>query len=230
MSESNPVDILPTPDAIRKPWIITDRPFSIDKSKQSPIILNRYQAEGIACDNELGFSEEEISEWKNKQHPILEIGPGEGVSSQQLLDKGVNLFVIEPTLGYPIDSPQSKRAVDRFLSEEFQGRVSSVIAADAPLAFPDRKFRAAFAIGVNFQSYSQTELDLLKQIRGVLDVLEDTPDSYFAFQIAERGWLNLDYLNIAGNRGRKFNLIQFLNDNNIRYDPPRKFLSSRLVE
>lgn len=226
MAESTTIDVRQTVPGERRNWLVTGRPFKIDQSAISPYMLGLYESNDIPHTYELGFSDKELAEWKGKKYPILEIGPGTGASSQELLDEGINLFVLEPSLRYPADAasnPSIEEAIKRFSSSEFQGRVSAANAADASLAFPDRKFHAAFAIGVNFQNYAPSESALVNQIGGVLAALEDTADSYFAFQIPENGWLNLSSKGPLMGEGL-FNLRQFLDDKNIRYSPPQEFV------
>ncbi len=174
---------------------------------------------GIRQNTLLGFNEAEIATWISNQLPVLEIGPGRGVSSQQLIDRKVNLFVLEPTLKYSYrDDPWLEEAKTRFSSNKFQHRVSAANAADTTLAFPDHKFQAAFAIGPNFQSYSANELALINSIGGVLHALTNNDESFFAFETSKDGTVEFDIQTTRNHAtARRFRLVDFLNDNNIRY-------------
>lgn len=216
------------PEGERKLWFNTRRPFEADLSLVDPKMLERYASQYGPWDTikyQLGFQEAEVEDWVKSQSPILEVGPGEGVSSEQLLQLGVNLSIIEPSLRYPFNpdfSPAEARLKGRFTRPEFEGRVKAVVAADAARAFPNQRFRAAFAIGPNFQTYSPSFRALLNQFAGVLSALEDTSDNYFAFEfddiavVGPKGYLQ---------GGEKYNLRQFFDDNNLRYTPTHPWIN-----
>ncbi|HEX3082018.1 MAG TPA: hypothetical protein VHQ86_02085 [Candidatus Saccharimonadia bacterium] len=161
----------------------------------------------------LGIEADELRAWQQTGAPVLEVGPGMGASFKQLLDLGVNAYTLEPGLNY--DRAPNQEAMR---APEFEGRVQAATAADAPLVFPDQRFTAAIAMGVNFQNYSQNEYALVNQIAGVMEVLEPADSSYFSFEVGDDGVVTYDFMNNVGREVNCFDLPAFLQAHHIRYE------------
>lgn len=219
MAESANFEITPFPVRDKLPWEPTGRLFERARRDFSSDILRdyepRYGWEGMRYS--LGFRDGEIKEWADKKLKILEIGPGLGTSTKQLIDKGVDLYVIEPSLKYNSeDDIFLNRMKNTFAAERIRDKVSSVNATDAALAFPGQEFDTAIAIGYNFQHFLNSELAMLDQIGGVLLSLKPNKDSYFTFELGDNGKIFFSRKPEGGDIAT-FNLIEFLNNYSIRY-------------
>lgn len=222
--ETNSANILPKiniePRDNLDEFYVTQGYFVLDNSSDS--------SEGQSSRYELGISDEEVQKWRESHSPVLEIGPGVGGSFMQLNKMGVNIYALEPSLKYKTHlgrfdieqihegDPGEKNLRD----EEFAERVNAANAGDASLAFPGIKFAAAFALGINFQSYSRSAHGLLNQIIGVIESLKEGEDHFFTFQIENDG--SCQYAIQGPGSNSKFQLSDFLQERHIPYDL-RKF-------
>lgn len=200
------------PEGTPKGWLLTKRPFERSQQDYSSDELARIKQVYGSWDRakfQLGFQEGDLHTWKENGFYVLEVGPGFGVSTQQLLERGVDIYALEPSLKFTDgDTPELE---DRFSRPEFAGRISAAKAVDAAFAFPGKQFDVAFAIGPNFQTYTQTDVALIAQIAGVLNALSQTNHSFFTFEINKDGTVgyNSDF--------NQFDLERFLIDHHIRY-------------
>lgn len=197
-------------------WPTTPRPFEKDPSDYSramPQIERRYDG----WDNAkyaLGISQAEVDAW-SEGVPILEVGPGQCVSFDQLNALGALVFAVEPSFKSKFYTGMFRR-----YEREYPGRISAVNAADAPFVFSGVQFAAALAIGPNFQCYSLSADAVLAQVSGVLDTLEPTSSSFFTFDLVPGGEVCFGLCAPPGLRSKlsNFLLTKLLDDKGIRYD------------
>jgi len=227
MEGNDSITVLPAGKGEGWGWLLTDRPFETPKERYTPEELSLIEETYGSWEKakyQLGFQEEDVEEWKQKRFQILEVGAGFGVSTEELLDWGIDMYALEPSLRFTDEiDEQVVRLKAQFAKPKFRNRVSAAKAVDAALAFPGKQFDVAFAIGPNFQSYSQTDNEILGGISGVIGALSPKDHSYFAFHINYNGTITY------GSEETKFNLEQFLIDHKIRYTT-RTYLGEFLEE
>lgn len=219
--DSEPIKV--NPQEVLTEFPITNSPFERNKNDYSDAHLQHLEKLYGSWDNvkyELGFQEIDSTNWQNNHHKILEVGPGMGVSTKQLLEKGIDIYALEPSLKYLYIESKDALANKRkkiLLEDQFINRISSANATDTPYAFPNMKFHVAFAIGTNFQCYARTAESLVNQIDGVMASLDETDSSFFTFTINENGLCRYNINKFYTNNEQFFQLDRFLNDARIKY-------------
>jgi hypothetical protein len=179
ISDSNKLGVTP---------MITDRPFFRSADSFNDDELRQLEERGLTVEDlryPLGFSEQDLSTWKEKNYNLLEIGPGEGISYMWLKDQGYNIRAIEPALRFDDDEEFAVKAKANLGADMEAGLVSSANAVDAADAFPDTKFDVAFAVGPNFQTYAPSEPAFYAQMAGIMEALKPEEQSYLVFEILD---------------------------------------------
>jgi hypothetical protein len=205
-------------------WVLTGRPFERNKSQYSPDEIRMLENQYGSWDNvkyALGFQDKELKEWKRKRYKVLEIGPGKGIAFEQLFKKGLDVYALEPSLLADSDHDSADKelseARQRLKQDKYRGRVQAAKAVDTRYVFPTKEFDVAFAMGPNFQNYSQTKYELISQIAGALNGLSQTNHSYLAFEINTDGSCDINIQEERKSGTQQFRLTQFLDDHGIRY-------------
>lgn len=206
-----------------KPNFVTSRPFEKDKKQYSSEDIQQIEAVYGSWDNAkyaLGFTEEEVSDMKKGKRSVLEIGPGTGVSFDQMVRSGVDIYALEPAVGsdfFKLDSKSMRQISDYLIRrDKFSGRVKPNRAGESRSAFPDKKFDVAYAIGPNFQNYSESETELLQEISGILSSLTEKETSYLTFGIDDDESISLGINDTHKNSN--FDIKGFLNNRDIEYE------------
>lgn len=200
---------------------VTGGPFERPYDARAQEVVRASHTSWDQIKYELGFQESDIQAWLANHYRVLEVGPGIGVSLEQLTRKGVEVYAIEPALRY--DTVQGKTEPIELMRQQLQqphyaGKVSDAYASEAAGAFPGVTFRVAFAIGINFQYYSPSAEALIGNIAGVMGALTDREDSYFTFTTDDT---HCDF-NIQ-HHPQSFQLARFLGD----YEIAHQFIKFR---
>jgi hypothetical protein len=147
----------------------------------------------------------------------LEIGPGYGSSVLELERLGINIYALEPSLKYSTITKSILHEEGKVLKDsKISARISSANAVDTSLAFPNIKFDAAFAIGINFQYYSESVSAFLNQAAGIIDSLKPGYEHYLTFKISNDGSFEFDFQH-SNTKKRFFNITDFLEDHDILF-------------
>src|SRR5579859_1569331 len=174
------------------PWVLTNRQLEVPAI---PVGYINTSPNGETVVRQLGIPDSEIEEWKKKHYSVLEIGSGGGAVFEKLFEQGIDVYALEPSFLYKPDPNDDiwMKAKALMSDPRYTDRIKAIKAVDAQHAFPNKKFEVAFAIGVNFQSFSANEYEVLSQISGVLAALNSTKTSYFIFETDERGEFHLNF-------------------------------------
>lgn len=203
-------------------YFVTDRPFEKNKADYAGYV-DAIEEEYGGWENAkypLGFTHDEVEELRKGDKQVLEVGPGIGVSFNQNINSGIDMYAVEPAArgaGF-VEGDKTMDAINKTLmgDGDFADRVKPVRAADAAKAFPNKSFDVAYAIGPNFQSYAETGEELVEEISGVIDALSDKDSSFFAFDINEDGTVH--YNIPRRDQTHTFDIQGLLDDKGIDYE------------
>lgn len=146
-------------------WITTSRPM-FGKSYDQPGELS------------LGINEQEVKKWKEKS--ILEVGPGDKARAiRQLIERGCNdIRGLEPDLL----SKHGWEFAEGFDRLGVLDRMIPALARDAHLFVEEDSIDIAYAIGPNFQNYSENIREIVESIQGVVRCIKN--DGQLIFELS----------------------------------------------